>query len=280
MKKIVPFNNVLTFSTDVREITAISLEHNINKESDLISGEFYISGEYKITDGQLEREKFSFELPFDIALSNNYILETLVVDIDDFRYELLDEKSLKVNIDLYLDGELEIEPVKKVIEDPLDYSVEESVDCLRTEEVPEDYEIYDEPTYEESVTPAISSQEEFDNDDTLTSVNEDDEEEELPPEPIERKIELLDEMLTNDKENIMKEETTNSNININNETNIFNGFNEEENYVTYRVYRIMEGDTLDKILEKYNITKEKLSQYNNIEDIKPGDKLIIPTDDK
>ncbi len=278
MKKIVPFNNVLTFSTAVKEITAISLEHNINKECDLISGEFYISGEYKITDGQLEREKFNFELPFDIALSNNYILETLVVDIDDFRYELLDDKNLKVNIDLYLDGEVDIEPVKRIIEDPLEYqSSEDSAEDLRTEE--ETYEEeYDKYVSEESQKTSIPLKEEFPDDNVLIST--DDEEEKLPSEPIERKIELLDEMLTNDKENMMKEETTNSNININNEVNIFKGFDEEESYVTYRVYRVMEIDTIDKILEKYNITKEKLAQYNNIEDIKPGDKLIIPTDDK
>ena len=30
MKKIIPFNNVLKFNTDVREITAISLDHNLN----------------------------------------------------------------------------------------------------------------------------------------------------------------------------------------------------------------------------------------------------------
>ena len=34
MKKIVPFNNVLDFNTDVKEITAISLEHEINKTED------------------------------------------------------------------------------------------------------------------------------------------------------------------------------------------------------------------------------------------------------
>ena len=62
MKKIVPFNNILEFNTDVKEITAISLEHEINKYPDTISGTFYISGEYKITEGVLEKEQFNFEL--------------------------------------------------------------------------------------------------------------------------------------------------------------------------------------------------------------------------
>jgi uncharacterized protein YfkK (UPF0435 family) len=77
-----------------------------------------ITGEYKITDGQLAREKFSFDLPFDIALGCNYNLDTIVVDIDDFRYELIDRNQLKVNIDLYIDGEVveqveETEPISE-----------------------------------------------------------------------------------------------------------------------------------------------------------------------
>ena len=56
MKKIIPFNNVLSFDTDVKEITAISLEHKKKKESDTISGVFYITGEYKITEGNIEKE--------------------------------------------------------------------------------------------------------------------------------------------------------------------------------------------------------------------------------
>ena len=42
----------------------------------------------------------------------------------------------------------------------------------------------------------------------------------------------------------------------------------------------MEGDTIDKIIEKYNITKEELEKYNDLGDIKIGDKLIIPANDK
>ena len=104
MKKIVPFNNTLEFNTDVKEITAISLEHEINKHKDIISGVFYINGEYKITEGVIDAEQFSFELPFDIALSDNYKEDTLLIDIDDFRYELIADKKLKVNIDLSVDN--------------------------------------------------------------------------------------------------------------------------------------------------------------------------------
>ena len=36
-------------------------------------------------------------------------------------------------------------------------------------------------------------------------------------------------------------------------------------------------DTLEKIISKYETSKEAISLYNNIEDIKPGTKLIIPS---
>ena len=42
----------------------------------------------------------------------------------------------------------------------------------------------------------------------------------------------------------------------------------------------MDTDTIDGIISKYNISKELLGEYNNIEDIKSGDKLIIPSDEK
>ena len=56
--------------------------------------------------------------------------------------------------------------------------------------------------------------------------------------------------------------------------------NDEKDYSIYRVYVVSEKDNLSNILEKYNITSEELSHYNNIENIKPGVKLIIPSIDE
>ena len=72
------------------------------------------------------------------------------------------------------------------------------------------------------------------------------------------------------------------NININNNINTNNLFNVEgnETYKTYYVYVVKEEDTIDKILDKYKITKEDLELYNDITNIKPLDKIIIPTNGK
>lgn len=241
MRKIVPFNNVLKFNTNVSEITAISLENDIKKSSDVINGVFYISGEYKIMNGGLEKEKFNFDLPFDIALGAEYNLETLEVDVDDFRYDLIDSDKLKVSIDLFLDGEevvkIEDEDREEVLDDPDDAIEEENFEPAET--------------------------------------------------PI-RKLDLLDDMLSSDsneeevkndlEESLDMNNINNVNTNNNESNNIFNNFNETDEYVTYRVYRVVEDDTIDKIMEKYDVTKEELLNYNsNLEDIKPGDKLIIPS---
>ena len=284
MKKIIPFNNVLQFNTDIREITAISLEHDIKKYPDMITGVFNISGEYKITDGQVDKEKFNFELPFDIALSQNYDVDTLLVDIDDFRYDIVSDKSLKVNIDLYIDGEIIEPPLERnVYKEELPVKEDNNIDLkdeilssLKDEEEnqPEKEEI------DEEDSPSKKLDEPTKYNETKENVSFD-----IINESPER-INLLNDMLTNDKENDMNKDI---NINIDNDNeieneninnNIFNPTDEEEKYVTYRVYKVLENDTLDTILSKYNITKEDLSEYNNIENITLGDKLIIPTNEK
>ena len=69
-------------------------------------------------------------------------------------------------------------------------------------------------------------------------------------------------------------------VNENNNINIFGNISDNETYATYKVYTVMDTDTIDGIISKYNISKELLGEYNNIEDIKSGDKLIIPSDEK
>lgn len=286
MKKIVPFNNVLDFNTDVKEITAISLEHEIIKAPDMVSGVFYISGEYKITDGQLDKEKFNFELPFDIALSCNYNIDTLLVDIDDFRYNLISDKSLKVNIDLYIDGEIVEEPIDRnaiISELPIndiDTFKDDILKTIKDSDVDEDYLLDDEC---EDINEVDDNEDVLDENSVLIEEDKNLDVLGILDEP--NRIDLLKDMLNNDsKEDTMKDninidiDNEQENKNVNSNENII--VNEEDEYVTYRVYKVSEGDTIDSILAKYNITKEMLSDYNNIENIVPGDKLIIPTNEK
>lgn len=236
MKKIVPFNNVLSFKTKVSEITSISLEHEIQKSDDAISGKFIIEGDYKNLIGDIETEKFSFELPFDIALGVRYERDNMVVDIDDFRYELIDSNRLKVNIDLYIDGD--------IIPDEEEEVIDEKRGILKEmDEIEGDSRIdMDNDFLEDTI-------------DFSKNIIE-----EVNKEPMETEASTI--------------------VNENNNINIFGNISDNETYATYKVYTVMDTDTIDGIISKYNISKELLGEYNNIEDIKSGDKLIIPSDEK
>lgn len=116
MKKIIPFKKEMLFNNNVHEITSISLEHDLKeKENNLVSGNFYISGEYKVSDTSTNTETFNFNLPCDINLDNKYILKNLKIDIDDFYYEVINSNILKVNIDVLLDNLEEKEEIKEDI---------------------------------------------------------------------------------------------------------------------------------------------------------------------
>ena len=53
----------------------------------------------------------------------------------------------------------------------------------------------------------------------------------------------------------------------------------DQDYNTYKVIIINEGDSIETVVNNYNTTREKLELYNNIEIINVGDKIIIPTND-
>lgn len=241
MKKIVPFNNVLSFKTKVSEITSISLEHEIQKSGDAISGKFIIEGDYKNLIGDIETEKFSFELPFDIALGVRYERDNMVVDIDDFRYELIDSNRLKVNIDLYIDGDI----------------------------IPEEEEVIEEGEVIDEKREMLKENDKIEGDSRIDMDND------FLEDTIDFSKNIIEEV---NKEPMETEASTI--VNENNNINIFGNISDNETYATYKVYTVMDTDTIDGIISKYNISKELLGEYNNIEDIKSGDKLIIPSDEK
>lgn len=234
MKQIIPFKKELPFKTKVSEITSISLERDLEVTEDkVVSGVFHITGDYKMNEGSISREKFSFDLPFDITLDPRYDISTVNADIEDFYYDVINEDTLKVNIDLFIEAEyLPEEPAKDEPEEP---AVPEEI-----EEVPE----------EELRTPSVPIN--VPEDTLVQNKNEE----------------------TKSPEVNTKEESREESVNIG--TDLFSNLDSTETYATYYVYIVKEEDTLEKILTKYEISKEDFESYNDISDVKPGEKVIIP----
>ena len=137
----------------------------------------------------------------------------MIIDIDNFTYKIVNDEILKVNIDLFIDGDL-----KK------DEAIQTIID---TEEKEEQKEV-------------LNRQKTIENETQVKDIEQDNKD-------------------------------TQENY------NIFDTIDESETYATYHVYIVKEEDTIEKIIEKYNVSKEILALYNNIEDIKALDKIIIPT---
>ena len=243
MKKIVPFRKEINFKTNIAEITSISLEHTLKVDDYLVDGDFIVSGEYKMADISTNTEKFSFDLPFNISIDEKYLLDKVTVDIDDFYYEIINDKTLVVNIDVLLNN-LEEKPLMEVVnvkEENLREDISTEVKC--------------EETHEEKIIETVEFKEK-----KVDEIYED-LKEEHPIKMIEDKIMP-----------VTKERKEFS------EVDIFNSFEDTENFSTYRVYIVREGDMIDSIIEKYNTNKELLEKYNDLKEIKIGDKLIIPSE--
>ena len=58
---------------------------------------------------------------------------------------------------------------------------------------------------------------------------------------------------------------------------LFSNLNNGDTFISYNIYIIQDGDTIETILDKYNIKEEDLRLYNDLSDLKIGDKVVIPS---
>lgn len=233
MNKIISFKKDLLFKTKVHNIESIDLiDHTNISEDHSFTGIFEISGDYKMTIASVNRESFTFKLPFDIAVDPKYDVNEAVLEITDFRYELINNEILRVNIEVSLNNlilkqdrqtEVELEQnIEQDIKQEIDQEVEEhNVDIKQ---------------------PVVSKTE-----------------------------------ITHPNINISSEhEDTVVTSNLDDVKSIFNNISNEEKYVTYNVYQFNDGDDINDIVDKYETDIEVVRSYNNLNNLKPGDKIIIP----
>lgn len=270
MKQIVTLEKEIAFKTMVGEISSISLEPDLAFINDSeIEGNLIISGTYKMTEASTIEEEFSYKVPVEIMLTTALEEETRKVDINNFTYAIVNEEALSITVELLIEGLEKIEVEEEEVEEE-EEEVEEVIEPK--EEVSDDVREIKDENIRENETVEDNTKEEIE---VLTT----DEEKEEEPVSLEEKLPSLEEVPVMKEEEkvtepVMKEDTSNKQV----MDSIFSAFaNTEETYSTYSVYILREDDNLEEVIAKYNTNREVLSEYNDLDNLKVGSKLIIPT---
>lgn len=149
MNLIIPFTKDIKFTSNISEITSISLEHEFTVNNDEILGNFIVSGDYKTHELSVNKEHFEHILPFRVDISSRIDRETVDLAIQDFTYEIKDNDTLKIDIEYTINAlELKEEEPKEELfervedteslEDILDEISDENIDTQETRNVSEE----------------------------------------------------------------------------------------------------------------------------------------------
>lgn len=239
MRMIVPYEKEITFNTKIAQISSISLEYEANVLGSDLSGDFIVSGEYKIHEVSVNKEPFKYRLPFNISLDDDLIRDSLKYDIYNFTYEVKDEDTLKVNIEFLLEGEV----VEKMPQPEVKVEETKPEPEKEEKETPEERDI--------NVT----------NNELDALLNQID----IKEKEADKKVEIKDNKVDTKVDNSKNEEMI-----------LNNALNASNTYVTYHIHVVGENDTIDSITNNYKISKEILSEYNDLSSLNIGDKILIP----
>lgn len=272
MHEIVSFSKEIEFKNMIDKITSISLDHTLTLEDgNNIRGDFIVSGSYKMTAASQIENKFSYKIPVDIEVDSKYDLSNLVIDIDDFTYEIIDEEILKVNIDLLLD-KLEIKE-KLILNDTENDNISDDLvvsDDLFMEKSEKKSLLIPAIDRDDNIDIIDSNESNLKNDDILTK------EVDNAFNKINNEIKINTDNIdvSDNKKEVEKKDNSNDN---DSSPSLFSSFDSSnETYSTYSIYILRDGDIIENIISKYKTTKEKLEEYNDLSDLRTGMKIIIP----
>lgn len=249
MKSIIPFTKELDFKTKVSEITSISLEREFEVNTSSIEGSLYVSGDYKSHEVSANVTPFSFKIPFTIEIPDNLVEESITLEISDFAYEMEENSKIKVSIELELFGEeKEIEEEEDEDITPIEVDGEEIVKMLEeASEKEKETEKEDREQPEEELSEEETTKEE---------------KEEAPADTVDETREEIEEDMTS--ENVI----------------ITGASNTPDEYTTYHIHIVKEGETIETICSMYNSNLSLLNDYNDLSEVSKGMKIIIPENDE
>ena len=106
MQKKVTFDKKIEFPTMIGEISAISLDQELEFiDNTSITGNLLLTGKYKLTEASRVEEDFSYKIPVEIALTKEVDKDTGNIEISDFSYDLDNGNELICFIELLISGE-------------------------------------------------------------------------------------------------------------------------------------------------------------------------------
>ena len=77
MKETKKIEKELLFKTNIKDITSISLDSDYKVKDNELIGTFIVSGDYKMHEISLNREKFDFKIPFKENIENDIDIDTI-----------------------------------------------------------------------------------------------------------------------------------------------------------------------------------------------------------
>ena len=271
----IPFTKDIPFEKKLYEITSISLEHEFKVEDDLLKGNFIISGDFKSHEVSINKEAFSYILPFEITLSENIDPKTIEFMIEDFTYEVLDNNILRVNIDFNVLGSTKEEPEEPTTE----FLKPDSIPILNNEDSRASLDNILSNNEYETIPLTNPTNTPLENIPSLSKNNPLESSENTTKEitSMEVNSKTLELNTTSTKENLEENIEITSVKPSNPEATILNGVNaSEDDYATYHIHMVSDGETVETICTMYNSNMNILNDYNELTNISPGDKLIIP----
>lgn len=251
MKMSIPYEKEIVFNTKIAEITSISLEYEANVLDEDIEGEFIVSGDYKIHELSVNKEPFKYRIPFSVSLTDDIIRDSIKYDINNFTYEVIDDDTLKVNIEFGVSYEM----VKEKEEDSKEELIKDAVTFPNKEEELEKQKREDAASRE------------------LNNLLDDIE---LNNEISNNKIKDNTSIKDNAVDVKVKNTTEEANNNVNKEVVLNNVSNALNTYVTYHIHILNDGEDVNTIINKYKVTKELIDEYNSGLEWVMGEKVIIP----
>ena len=178
--------------------------------------------------------------------SNDSSIETSMNNLD----EIINEEVLKVDIDVMIEGTIKLEEKEEKEDNNIQPDI--IIDARKMKE---------------------ETKEDIPKKDYIDIIDEESESMQLEKDLFKESDGNVKEVIN---QNDNEKDTINQNDNLQ-VTSIFENFDSsEDKYISYYVHIVRENENIEGISMKYNISLEDLKEYNNMDEITLGSKIIIP----